>query len=106
MSSGLPGWPSVTPEGPICASDRDTIPFHATPKARLPDRRARGAAGGRVPARLLSKWADLALTSNNRIEPTVAKFLSNIIRYTLWAVVGFVGTEAYTKFLLRGNIIE
>ncbi len=57
-------------------------------------------------ARLLSKWADIALTSNTRIKPTVAKFLSNIIRYALSAVVGFVGTEAYTKFLLRGDIIE
>ena len=73
---------------------------------RLPDRRVRGAAGGRVLAPLLSKWADLALTSNTRIEPTVAKFLSNIIRYAVWAVVGFVGAEAYTKFLLRGDITE
>jgi len=61
---------------------------------------------GVILARPLSKSADLALTSNTRIEPTVAKFLSNIIRYALWAVVGFVGTEAYTKFLLRGVIIE
>jgi small conductance mechanosensitive channel len=38
---------------------------------------------GVILARLLSKWADLALTSNTRIEPTVAKFLSNIIRYAL-----------------------
>lgn len=30
----------------------------------------------------------------------------DIIRYALWAVVGFVGSEAYTKFLLRGDIIE
>jgi small conductance mechanosensitive channel len=38
---------------------------------------------GVILARLLSKWADLALTSNTRIEPTVAKFLNNIIRYAL-----------------------
>lgn len=50
--------------------------------------------------------ADLALTSNTRIKATVAKFLSNIIRYALWALVGFVGTEAYTKFLLLGDIID
>jgi L-asparaginase len=37
--------------------------------SRLADRRARGAAGGRVLARLLSKWADLALTSNTRNAP-------------------------------------
>jgi small conductance mechanosensitive channel len=43
---------------------------------------------GVILARLLSKWADRALTSNTRIEPTVAKFLSNIIKYALWAVVG------------------
>jgi small conductance mechanosensitive channel len=38
-------------------------------------------------ARLLSRWADRALTSSGRIEPTVAKFLSNIIKYALWVVV-------------------
>ncbi len=43
---------------------------------------------GVILARVLSKWADRALTSNTRIEPTVAKFLSNIIKYALWAVVG------------------
>ena len=44
---------------------------------------------GVILARLLSNWADLALTSNTRIEPTGAKFLSNIIRYALWAVADF-----------------
>jgi small conductance mechanosensitive channel len=43
---------------------------------------------GVILARLLSRWADRALTSNTRIEPTVAKFLSNIIKYALWVVVG------------------
>lgn len=38
-------------------------------------------------ARLLSRWADRTLTRSERIEPTVAKFLSNIIKYALWAVV-------------------
>jgi small conductance mechanosensitive channel len=61
---------------------------------------------GVILARLLSKCADLALTGNTPIEPTVAKFLSNINGYGLWAVVGFVGTEAYTRFLLRGDAIE
>lgn len=42
---------------------------------------------GVILARLLSRWADCALTSSDRIEPTVAKFLSNIIRYALWVVV-------------------
>lgn len=43
---------------------------------------------GVILARVLSKWADRALTSSGRIEPTVAKFLSNIIKYALWVVVG------------------
>ncbi len=43
---------------------------------------------GVIVARLLSRWADRALTRSGRIEPTVAKFLSNIIKYALWVVVG------------------
>ena len=39
-------------------------------------------------ARLLSHWADRALTRYERLEPTVAKFLSNVIKYALWVVVG------------------
>lgn len=42
---------------------------------------------GVILARLLSRWADRALTNATHIEPTVAKFLSNLIRYALWAVV-------------------
>lgn len=42
---------------------------------------------GVIIARLLSKGADRALTRSGRIEPTVAKFLSNIIKYALWVVV-------------------
>jgi small conductance mechanosensitive channel len=38
-------------------------------------------------ARLLSRWADRALSNSERMEPTVAKFLSNIIKYALWVVV-------------------
>jgi len=42
---------------------------------------------GVILARLLARGVDRALTRSERIEPTVAKFLSNIIRYALWAVV-------------------
>lgn len=42
---------------------------------------------GVILARLLSKAADRALTRSDRIEPTVARFLSNIIKYALWVVV-------------------
>lgn len=42
---------------------------------------------GVILARLLSKAADRALNRSDRIEPTVAKFLSNIIKYALWVVV-------------------
>lgn len=43
---------------------------------------------GVILARLLSNWADRALSRATHIEPTVAKFLSNIIKYVLWVVVG------------------
>lgn len=43
---------------------------------------------GVILARLLSRWADRALANATHIEPTVAKFLGNLIRYALWAVVG------------------
>lgn len=42
---------------------------------------------GVILARVLSRWADRALTGSDRIEPTVARFLSNIIKYALWVVV-------------------
>ena len=42
---------------------------------------------GVILARLLSKGADRALSRATHIEPTVAKFLSNIIKYMLWVVV-------------------
>jgi len=38
-------------------------------------------------ARVLSRWADRALMRSTHIEPTVAKFLSNVIRYALWVIV-------------------
>ena len=43
---------------------------------------------GVILARILSKAADRALTRSGRIEPTVAKFLGNLIKYALWVVVG------------------
>jgi small conductance mechanosensitive channel len=42
---------------------------------------------GALLARLLARTADRALTRSDRLEPTVAKFLSNIIKYALWVVV-------------------
>jgi small conductance mechanosensitive channel len=42
---------------------------------------------GVILARLLSGWADRALARSERLEPTVAKFLSNVIKYALWSVV-------------------
>lgn len=42
---------------------------------------------GVVLARYLSRWVDSALTRNERIEPTVARFLGNIVKYALWVVV-------------------
>lgn len=42
---------------------------------------------GVILARLFSRAADRALNSTDRLEPTVAKFLSNLIRYALWVLV-------------------
>ena len=42
---------------------------------------------GIILARFLSRWADRALMRATHIEPTVAKFLSNIIKYVLWVIV-------------------
>jgi small conductance mechanosensitive channel len=42
---------------------------------------------GVILVRLLSRAADRALTRSGRIEPTVARFLSNIIKYALWVVL-------------------
>ncbi|MGY6551038.1 MAG: mechanosensitive ion channel family protein [Erythrobacter sp.] len=38
-------------------------------------------------ARTLSRTAEKALTSSDRLDPTVSKFLSNVVRYVLWAIV-------------------
>ncbi|HSF11774.1 MAG TPA: mechanosensitive ion channel domain-containing protein [Erythrobacter sp.] len=43
---------------------------------------------GVIITRLLARMADRALTRSGRIEPTVARFLSNIIKYALWVVLG------------------
>ena len=58
---------------------RDSIPHIAGAVAVL--------VIGVILARLLSKGADRALTQSHRLEPTVAKFLSNLIKYVLWAIV-------------------
>ena len=42
---------------------------------------------GLLVASLLSRAAERALTKSSRFEPTVANFLSNIVKYALWAVV-------------------
>ena len=42
---------------------------------------------GLVVAGLLSRAAERALTRSSRFDPTVANFLSNMIKYALWAVV-------------------
>lgn len=38
-------------------------------------------------ARTLSRTAERALTNSDRMDPTVSKFLSNVIKYVLWAIV-------------------
>jgi small conductance mechanosensitive channel len=43
---------------------------------------------GVIITRFLARMADRALTRSGRIEPTVARFLSNIIKYALWVVLG------------------
>ena len=42
---------------------------------------------GLLVASMLSRAAERALTKSDRFEPTIANFLSNIIKYALWAVV-------------------
>lgn len=42
---------------------------------------------GLLVASFLSRAAERALTKSNRFEPTIAAFLSNIVKYALWAVV-------------------
>ena len=42
---------------------------------------------GLLVARLGSRWVHRALTNSPRFEPTVANFLSNLVKYALWALV-------------------
>ncbi len=42
---------------------------------------------GLIIAKLLSRWVEAALTKSPRFEPTVANFLSNLVKYALWALV-------------------
>lgn len=42
---------------------------------------------GLLIASLLSRMAERALTKSSRFEPTVANFLSNMVKYALWAIV-------------------
>ena len=42
---------------------------------------------GLLLAGILSRWAERAMTRSPRFEPTVANFLSSIVKYALWAVV-------------------
>lgn len=43
---------------------------------------------GFLVVRTLGRTADKALSNSERIDPTVAKFLSNVIRYALWVILG------------------
>ena len=42
---------------------------------------------GLIVAKLVSGWVERALTKSPRFEPTVANFLSNLVKYALWALV-------------------
>lgn len=42
---------------------------------------------GLLVARLVSRWVERALTKSPRFDPTVANFLSNVVKYALWALV-------------------
>jgi len=42
---------------------------------------------GLIVARLVSSWVESALAKSPRFEPTVANFLSNLVKYALWALV-------------------
>ena len=42
---------------------------------------------GLLVAGLVSRWVHRALTNSPRFEPTVANFLSNLVKYALWALV-------------------
>ncbi|MBA4764255.1 mechanosensitive ion channel family protein [Qipengyuania huizhouensis] len=42
---------------------------------------------GLLVAGLISNWVEKALSRSPRFEPTVANFLSNVVKYALWALV-------------------
>ena len=42
---------------------------------------------GLLAAKILSSWVERALTRSPRFDPTVAQFLSNLVKYALWALV-------------------
>ena len=42
---------------------------------------------GLLLAGIISRWADRAMTRSSRFEPTVANFLSSLVKYALWALV-------------------
>ncbi len=42
---------------------------------------------GLLMAGIISRWVDRAMTRSSRFEPTVANFLSSLVKYALWALV-------------------
>lgn len=52
--------------------------------------------------RTLGRTADKALGNSERIDPTVAKFLGNVIKYALWVILG---VTVLTQFGVRTTTI-
>jgi small conductance mechanosensitive channel len=42
---------------------------------------------GLLLAGIISRWVDRVMTRSSRFEPTVANFLSSLVKYALWALV-------------------
>ena len=42
---------------------------------------------GLLVAKIVSGWVDRAMQKSDRFDPTVANFLSNLVKYALWALV-------------------
>ena len=42
---------------------------------------------GLLLAAIISRWVERAMTRSSRFEPTVANFLSSVVKYALWALV-------------------
>jgi len=42
---------------------------------------------GLLLAGIVSRWVERAMTRSSRFEPTVANFLSSVVKYALWALV-------------------